>query len=394
MQINRTGWLIVVVFVASECVAQMSASDAFSQGSQSASGQHREQIMSSITGDTAVEVIKGFDPSKRPEGGAEFGGNILTTLRTSGSGKATNCVNGLNDGTDGASQHCDAVKAILETKDSPQAIPIATDDKLITLSRGVINNPEEIAGKIESAYSACETKTRTIGSDFELETCDEWTSSVGARCSVALSVTNDPLFRYECTETLSTIESEVCSIGHEISVDRLHNYQCLQHRAIQSIECNRTAIVTVEYGESPGPQAFVLGGQVMPGYKNMPHEYKVFIISTSLTVNPATKSGQLAVYYQKFSCRDWIDIAIYDPAGVLVKEHKISGCPQRRTTEYIDFEAAVNGTYRVYEYVRASFDASIYAIANLYANLNVEAPPPVVNVQWDDQCAHLTAMAQ
>jgi hypothetical protein len=342
-----------------------------------------------------LKLLRGSIHQSAQRGGAEFGGNILTTLRVSGSGKAENCVSGINDGTEGASQHCDAVKAILETKDSPHALPVATDDKLITLSRSVMKNPEEIAGKIESAYSACETKTRTIGSDFELQTCDEWTSSVGARCSVALSVTNDPLYRYECTETLSTIESEVCTIGQQVAVDRFHNYQCAQKKNVQHIDCSKTAIVTVEYGETPGPQSFNLGGQVMPYYKLMTSMYRVFIDSTTLHVNPVTKSGLLTVKYWKWFCGDRIVIFIYDPNNVQVWSHVITNCGTKKYAyEYITFPVTMNGTYRIHEYVQPQASDSRPASVDLYATVNVEAPPPVVHVDWDDQCAHLADLAR
>jgi hypothetical protein len=75
----KISWFVLVFIVSTESVAQMSASDAFSQGNQSASVEQREQIMSSISGDTAVEVIKGFDPSKRPEGGGRS--SVATSLQ-------------------------------------------------------------------------------------------------------------------------------------------------------------------------------------------------------------------------------------------------------------------------------------------------------------------------
>lgn len=237
---------------ASFCFAQMTAQEAFQYGNQAAGEDQRNLASGSIRQDRAGEVISGFDPSLRPSGSQEYSGNILTTLKSFGSEKSNNCVLGQNDGSRGAEQHCEAVNAILDNGNANHSIIVTPDDPLIQAARGVINNPEAIAGQMESAYTACESKTQLVSAPFEMETCDEWTESVGARCMVGRVVTNDPNYKYQCLETLATIDRSMCTYGNSVLVDKHYNYQCAKTRPLEVHHCRRRAIpeVITEYEQS------------------------------------------------------------------------------------------------------------------------------------------------
>lgn len=248
---KRCWALVVGSLIAGSGLAQMTAEQAFQLGNQAAGANTLNAITGLMTEQKAVEVLRGYDPTQKPQGAATYDGNIISSLRTAGNQKAADCGSGITDGSLGSAQHCEAVNSITKHESQHPSNLVTANDPLLQSARGVWADPEATAGKIENIYSDCKTTSKEIAARFSMETCDEWTQSIGASCIVGREVTNDPNYLYQCTETVSTINHGTCSYGRVVQVNKNTNYQCDVAREIENHECSTKAIpvVTVEYIE-------------------------------------------------------------------------------------------------------------------------------------------------
>ena len=224
-------------------VAEMTAAEAMQKGKEDGGETKRQQIFDKINVGTGGDVIKNFSPSAPPQSGYWTGNtSSFAPITSAGTSKVGECATtGTTNPDKTAAQHCEAVNAVMDTHNNKPPNMLNQNDPLILKGHEITANPEAILGNMLGSYTNCTEATTGTGASFEFETCEEWSESVTATCSMGLEVTVDPDYLYSCVKTLATINSASCTYGRVVKVDTDYNYQCtVSSGKVNTYTCNRT----------------------------------------------------------------------------------------------------------------------------------------------------------
>lgn len=239
---------VVLLFGVATATAQMSPADAFNEGKSSGSSNHTQGMFNNVNNTKGEAVVTGY--SQTPPSQSSYwggGGTALNNLLVGGSGKVTECAGpGLNATNPADKQHCEAVDALSKQPSIRPTNLITNSDPLLLIGKTIAANPDAIAGAINSNYSNCTTTIKQNDPAFTMETCNDWSETGAAACTMGQEVVVDPDYLYRCSETLSVINTGQCTVGTVVTVDADSNYQCNRTvKVYQTNTCQKIAAVTV-----------------------------------------------------------------------------------------------------------------------------------------------------
>jgi hypothetical protein len=146
------------------------------------------------------------------------GVNLLATCMAGGEGP-------------GDQMRCEAVRMLMgnhEKKVVKEEL-VKEEDPMFQIRDSIMKNPEAIAGAWGGEYTDCQEMTLGGGTEFDYETCTEVASVAGEEeeyCTLGRTVVMDPNRIYQCTRTMSQLNSGQCNFGEDVVIDRNTNYQC------------------------------------------------------------------------------------------------------------------------------------------------------------------------
>lgn len=249
----------IVAFISSFANAQSSAQmDAFNSG-QDAGKSATQGMFSNINTSTGSNTVSGFSQTPPPQSSYWGGQNtVINNMYTGGNSTIAACQSGTPASGASDQQHCAAVNSIMNSQATQPANLISKSDPLMLKGKTIGANPEAIAGAIDGNYSNCTTSQKAKDPTFTMQTCEDWSQSEGASCTMGQSVVVDPDYIYKCSETLSTLNNSTCTYGVVVQVKADYKYQCLKtDYAVTTQTCNRK--LTVQANTVPGctPGTFI-----------------------------------------------------------------------------------------------------------------------------------------
>jgi hypothetical protein len=226
--------LIAAVFAGfmliSPCAAQMSKEDAFNLGKQTGkdSTPNYDQMFSEENSQSSVPHGQSDEEKSSFWDDA---GSKLTELAAEGARLLAVCMSNTEGPED--SLKCEAVRMIMgsnEKKVQKQEM-VKEDDPMKQIRDAIMKNPEVFAGPWGGEYTDCEEFTLGGGSEFDYETCTEESSVAGEDeeyCTLGRTVVMDPEKLYQCTRTMSQLNSGQCSFGERVEIDKNSLLQCVK----------------------------------------------------------------------------------------------------------------------------------------------------------------------
>ena len=210
------------------------------------------------SGDTAKKQTA-FDDINAVKGAAGVVGYSSTAAETSywspttpiasvlsgGTSKITSCTS--TPSADPAIQNqCEAILALQKQPSIKPTGLVSPTDLIVTKGDAITANPEAIAGSMSAAYSACTTKTVSLGKDKTTESCDEYSTTGTVNCSIGTKVTVDADHLFKCLDTVRVVANTTCTVGRVVTVDADANYQCDENLiTTESLGCSKIASGTI-----------------------------------------------------------------------------------------------------------------------------------------------------
>jgi len=234
----------------------MTAADAFAAGKSSGDQAAVKSAFDSVTSAKGSEIIPGYSASTPPQSSYWSPSAIIGPVLSGGVAKIAEC-DGPASSDPKVKNHCEAVQALAKQPSLRPPNLITAYDPLIVKGDAITNNPEAIAGAITGIYSACTTKTESLGKEKQTETCEDYATTGSANCQVGYEVKVDADHLFKCLDSVKVSANASCTVGRLITVDADANYQCTKaEKQHQTLQCNKTAIATVNYvnmgGCTPG----------------------------------------------------------------------------------------------------------------------------------------------
>lgn len=236
--------------------APMTAADAFAAGKSSGDQAAVKSAFDSVTSAKGSEIIPGYSASTPPQSSYWSPSALIGPVLSGGVAKIAEC-DGPASSDPKIKNHCEAVQAIARQPSLRPPGLITPSDPLIVKGDAIANNPEAIAGAITGIYSACTTKTVSLGKEKQTETCEDYATTGSAKCEVGYEVKVDADHLFKCLDSVKVSANASCTVGRLITVDADANYQCTKdERKHETLTCNKTAIADVQYinvgGCAPG----------------------------------------------------------------------------------------------------------------------------------------------
>lgn len=322
--------VILAAFLTQPVIAQMSSQEAFSIGSEAASALQRDQATGALQTTKAAEVIPGFDPAARPSQAPGYSGDIVTTLRNTGTSAASDCGEGRHDNSLGAAQHCEAVNSMTRSSTEITTSPVTINDPIITKSDEVLSNPEAIAGKIETAYSGCFEKQVTIPAATMRESCDVTAQLSDMTCISYPKIVVDPDYIYKCNESHGAQDDITCSVISTYKIDTDTKYLCEISSNVSTHDCKRTAVISYTPSTHPSPTTATYG-MLHYDVNGIKDKYESYIGYTTVTLTPSQAQIEVKTDYAR-RCA-WAEnneqlearVEVIDPDGISVGIVQIKG---------------------------------------------------------------------
>lgn len=250
-----------IIFIAFVAVVQaqttpMTAADAFAAGKSSGDQAAVQSAFGSITSAKGAEIIPGYSSSTPPQSSYWSPSALIGPVLSGGVAKIAEC-DGPASSDPKIKNHCEAVQALAKQPSLRPPNLITSSDPLIVKGDAITNNPESIAGAITGIYSACTTKTVSLGKEKQTETCEDYATTGSANCQLGYEVKVDADHLFKCLDSVKVSANASCTIGRLITVDADANYQCTKaEKKHETYTCNKTAIADVQYvnvgGCTPG----------------------------------------------------------------------------------------------------------------------------------------------
>jgi len=222
----------------------MTAADAFAAGKSSGDQAAVKSAFDSVTSAKGSEIIPGYSASTPPQSSYWSPSALIGPVLSGGAAKIAEC-DGPASSDPKIKNHCEAVQALAKQPSLRPPNLITVSDPLIVKGDAITNNPEAIAGAITGIYSACTTKTVSLGKEKQTETCEDYATTGSATCEVGYEVKVDADHLFKCLDSVKVTANASCSVGRLITVDADANYQCtkaaLEH---QTLTCNKLVVVT------------------------------------------------------------------------------------------------------------------------------------------------------
>lgn len=203
----------------------MTKAEAFANGKASGNEASLQSSLADINATNGTDKVSGYSSSAAESTYWSRTATIATGL-AGGSTKIAEC-SGAPSADPRIKNQCEAILALQHQPLIRPSNLITNTDPLIVRGRAITHDPELIAGNLGGLYSACTTRTESLGRAKVTESCDDYSALTTTPCSIGERIVVDADHLYKCLESVHVLANATCTVGKVVVVDADANYRCI-----------------------------------------------------------------------------------------------------------------------------------------------------------------------